>query len=350
MYGHRLWAAPFATPQEVVGAFAAMQAQEFVPAKWMIAQRTEGASEADIDKAFANGSILRTHVVRPTWHFVRSTDVRWLLDLTAPRVNQLNAYYYRRFGLDDEAFAKCKQLFRRTLTGGEQMTRKELADVLERAGVKASGLHLGYILMRAELDAVLISGALRGRQQTYALFDQRVPNDTSLDREAALAELTWRYFAMRGPATVKDFAQWSSLTSTDARKGLEMNRHRLQEEVVGNRVYYAAPARAEETIATGMVDLVQGYDECVMSYSESKDVLTRTGDPGGDPAYLHTILLDGQVFGRWKHTARPKSVTVETSFHRPPDIGERASLDRAVARFGDFLGLPTGWVTPVSQG
>ena len=343
MYAHRLWGSPLSSPEDVLAAFAAMQSQEFVPAKWMVAQRTDGATEAVIDKAFAEGSILRTHVLRPTWHFVRREDVRWLLDLTAPRVNQLNAYYYRRFGLDDEAFATCNQLFRKTLQGGEQLTRKALTEVLEKAGIKASGLHLGYILMRAELDAVLISGARQGRQQTYALFDERVPDRYTLDKEAALIDLARRYFTMRGPATIKDFALWSSLTATDAKRALSLIKSEVEDLTLGGRTYYAAPRDGSDPALapSPAVDLIQGYDECVMSYSESKDVLFRGG--GGEPGYLHTILLDGQVFGHWKHTSKPKSVVVETALHRRPDAAERAALDAAVVRLGQFFGVPATW-------
>lgn len=344
MHAHRLRGTRFETPQAVVGAFAALQAQEFVPAKWAVAQRSTSATESAMDKAFADGLILRTHVLRPTWHFVLRDDARWLLDLTAPRVHQLNAYYYRKFGLDDDVFATCNAVCRRTLRGGRQLTRKELAGVLEKAGVAASGLHLGYILMRAELDAVLISGALKGRQQTYALFDERVPDTKTLDRDAALAELTRRYYAMRGPATIKDFATWSSLTMADARNGLSMVGSELEQIEVGGRTYWSPPAAMPAT-TTPVVDLVQGYDEYVMSYSESKDVLLRTGEATGrgEPAYLHTVLLDGQVIGHWKHTSRSRSVVVHTAFHRRLTADETKALESAVERFGQFLGVPATW-------
>ena len=260
-------------------------------------------------------------------------------------MNQLNAYYYRKFGLDDEVFATCNALLRRTLEGGRQLTRKEVAAVLEKAGVKASGLHLGYILMRAELDAVLISGAPSGRQQTYALLDERVPEARTLDRDAALAELTRRYFAMRGPATLKDFATWSSLTVADARDGLSMVGSELDQAVDGGRTYWSMPsATPPAPPMTPVVDLIQGYDEYVMSYSESRHVLFGSGEPGGGaPAYLHTILLNGQIVGHWKHTSTRRSVVVHTAFHRRLTADETHALESAVEQFGRFMDLPATW-------
>jgi len=313
-----------------------MQAQEFVPAKWAVARRAR-ATESAVDGAFADGTILRTHVLRPTWHFVTPEDIPWLLALTGPRVHRLNAYYYRKFGLDADAFALSRSVFLGALAGGHR-TRAELAELLAAAGLPASGLHLGYLLMRAELDGVLISGAPRGRQQTYARYEERVPAAAPVDREAALAELTRRYLTTRGPATTKDFASWSSLTVADATRGVALNPGLVSETVAG-RTYWSFPG-TERAAAGPVVDLIQGYDEYVMSYGETKDLLAVGGVA---PAHLHTILLDGRVIGSWRHTAKARSATVETSFDRPLTERERAAVDVAVADLGRFLERPTTW-------
>ncbi len=335
MHRQGLSGAPYETPAEVVGAFGAMQAQEFVPAKWALAQRAAGVDETTVDEAFAAGRILRTHVVRPTWHFVRPEDLGWLLDLTGPRVDLLNAYYYRKFELDPAVFTRCASVFRSVLAG-RHLTRKALAGELSRAGVEASGLRLGYILMRAELDRVLVSGALDGRQQTYALYDERVPSSPAVDRDEALAELARRYFATRGPATVKDFSTWSSLTVADARHGVDLVG--ASSEDVDGRTYWFLDGPAVASPPGVVVDLVQGYDEYVMSYSESKDVLL--GTTADAAAYLHATLLGGRLVGHWKHTVARRTVTVSIALHRALGTDERKALDAAVERFGRFLGLP----------
>ena len=190
-------------------------------AKWSVAQRARGVTDSAVDRAFADGAILRTHILRPTWHFVLPADIRWLLALSAPRVHALNASYYRKAELDRGLFARSEAALARALKR-RHLTRTELAVVLDRVGIRASGLRLAYILMHAELEAVICSGAPRGKQQTYASFDERVPPAKPLHRDEALAELTARYFTSRGPATVKDFARWCSLTVSDARAGVEM--------------------------------------------------------------------------------------------------------------------------------
>lgn len=338
MFNQRLWGTTFRTAEEAVGWLAAMQAQEFPVAKWSVAQRTRAVTDSAVDRVFADGGILRTHILRPTWHFVLPADIRWLLALSAPRVHALNALYYRRAELDDKLLAGSEAVLARALEG-EHLTRKELAVEFERAGVKADGLRLAYILMHAELEAVVCSGAPRGKQQTYALFDERVPPAKPLHRDVALAELTARYFTSRGPATAKDFARWCSLTVGDARTGLEMVEPQLQREVVDGRTYWSAPSSTGEATSP-VVDLVQGYDECIMSYSESKDVL-RVGAASDDqPArFNHALLLDGQVVGHWRQVPKTRSVVIETSLYRPLKGREIPALDAAVKRYGAFLGV-----------
>jgi hypothetical protein len=342
MQTQRLWGAPLGGPEAVVRWLAAMQSQEFAVAKWSVAQRTDGADHAAVARAFADGAILRTHVLRPTWHFVLPEDIRWLLALTGPRVQALNRYYYRQAGLDDRLLARSNDRLARALEGGRHLVRTELAAALARDGIAVSGLALGYVLMRAELDAVLCSGAPRGKQQTYALFDERVPPATTRAGDEALAELVGRYFAAHGPATLKDFLWWSSLTATDARRGLDMVGSALESRRVDGRTYWLGPAAPPARPASPRIDLVQGYDETIVAYTESRDVL---GVPGGVPVaagdrplFLHAILLDGRLIGHWRHAPRRRSIAVETALHRPLDAAEARALDDALERYRRFWG------------
>jgi hypothetical protein len=344
MHSQRLWGPLCAAPGDVVKWLTAMQAQEFPLAKWSVAQRADGVSDAAMDRAFAEGAILRTHVLRPTWHFVAPDDIRWLLALTAPRVHQANAHYYSRFGLDARLFAKSNALLAKAVEGGVDRTRKELADLLDRAGITASGPRLAYIIMRAELDAIICSGPPRGRQHTYAALEERAPNAKTLGREEALAELVRRYFVARGPATLKDFLWWSSLTAAEAKMGLDAVKSQLEHDVVDGRTYWFAAGSLPRKGPSKRVDLVQGYDEYVMSYRESRDALyggrPTAPVPHTENVLMHAVLLDGQLIGLWKPARTKDSVVIEASLFGPLEpIGERA-LERAVERFGRFLQTP----------
>src|SRR5437667_11917146 len=168
---------------EIVQLLGAVQAQDYSAAKWGIAQRTRSATDAELEKEISDGSILRTHVLRPTWHFVAPADIRWMLALTAPRVKSANAHYDRTLGLNDTVFTHSNAVLAKALQGGKQLTRAELVSVLQLAGIATSDLlQSTYIMMRAELDGIICSGARRGKQFTYALLDERAPQASMLDR------------------------------------------------------------------------------------------------------------------------------------------------------------------------
>ena len=213
----------FTEPGAVVAALGAVQSQDYAGGKWALAQRLKNATtDAAIDKAFNDGKILRTHILRPTWHFVAPEDIRWMLALSAPRVHTANGFMYRQQGLDGTIIKKSYNVLEEALQGGNSLTRSELGSAFEKAGIKAAeGIRLGYFIMSAELDAIICSGPRRGRQFTYALLEERAPKVRAWKREEALAELTRRYFATRGPATLHDFTWWSGLTMAEAKKGIE---------------------------------------------------------------------------------------------------------------------------------
>jgi hypothetical protein len=335
MRTQRLWGTRCNNPRDVVRWLTALQAQEFPMAKWSVAQRTRGATKADVEQALTDGVIVRTHVLRPTWHLALAEDIRWLLQVTAPRVNALNTYYNRQHELDKKVFTKSNTLIAKALEGGSHLTRRELAAVLKRGGIRASGPRLAYIVMRAELDALVCSGAMRGKQHTYALLDERTPRTKALGRDEALAEFARRYFTSRGPATLNDFVRWSSLTAAEGREGLALVGKGLESDVIDGKTYWFGPAPRARASAKPAVDLVQGYDEIIMSYSESRDESFRVGDA----PFFNAVLLDGRLVGHWKPTAQRNSVLIETVLNRALNREEQKALEAAINAYTKFVGL-----------
>ena len=252
-------------PVEIVSWLGAVQSQDYTGAKWALALRAPALTDADVDRAFDRGDILRTHMLRPTWHFVAPQDIRWMLALTAPRVLAGNRHYCRKNGLDDKTLARCRKVMERALAGGRHLTRAALAAVLERAGIAGAGQRLAYLVMDAELERVICSGPRLGKQFTYALLEERAPKTPALTNDEALAELTKRYFASHGPATLRDFVWWSGLTVKLAKSGLEMLGRAVACETVNGVTYWsvppARPRRATAPTATPLVYLLPNYDE-----------------------------------------------------------------------------------------
>ncbi|HWM84493.1 MAG TPA: winged helix DNA-binding domain-containing protein [Kofleriaceae bacterium] len=330
---------PLATPVDVVSHLCAVQAQDFAGARWALGLRARGCVEADVDRAFDSGAILRTHVLRPTWHFVTPADLRWLLALTAPRVHAASAYAYRTLELDEATSALGVATIARALEGGNHLTRDELATLLAAAGIVASGPRLGYVMMRAELDAVICSGPRRGKQHTYALFDERVPAAPARSREEALAELARRYVAGHGPAQAADLAWWSGLTVADARRGLELAG--MPSQVVNGKTYWTGPRRRQAG-AGAMVHLLPNYDECLIAFKDRSDALDpRVVDRNVEVLSHHFVLSNGRLVGGWRRVQSKAAVLVECRLLAELDRAELEALHGAAARFGRFLGCAT---------
>jgi len=338
----RLTGSPLATPADVVAWLGAVQAQEYGEAKWALAMRARRLSDAAIERAFSAGTILRTHVLRPTWHFVTPADIRWMLALTGPRISRAMSTYHRRLELDATVFRKSEKAIAGALRGGAQLTRQELKAALQRAGVNADGVQrLAFLTIQAETDAVMCSGGRRGNQFTYALLDDRVPATRTLSRDAALAELTRRYFTSHGPAQLHDFTWWSGLTVADARAGVEMAGRELTSDTLDGCTYWSAAKTVRALVTPHRAHLLGLYDEYLIAYkdrSAALDLSSWTRATARDP-FSAPVLAGGRVVGGWKKKLAGQRVVVTlTPFGRLSPSDTRAIQD-AADRYAAFAGL-----------
>ena len=334
----------FKNAVDVVTQFGAVQAQDYAGAKWALGQRLKDSTDAALDRAFADGSILRTHLLRPTWHFVTPTDIRWLLKLSAPRVHAVNTFMYRQTELDKATFKKSYKVLEKSLQGNNHLTRTELGSALEKAGIQAEGQRLAYIMMSAELDGLICSGPRKGKQFAYALLEERVPQVKTWTRDESLAELVRRYFSTRGPATLQDFTWWSGLTMVDAKNGIEMVKSEFVNKQVNSQTYWFSESKPPKKEKSPVVYLLPNYDEYFIGFKDRSAIgnaAIQTGIKRDDPALIvHIIILDGQVVGGWRRTLNKNDVLVETSLITKLSTAEKQEVAEAVERYGKFLGLP----------
>lgn len=336
----RLSGGRFTRPDDVVSWLGAVQAQEYADAKWALALRSRRTTDAAIEQALTKGAILRTHVLRPTWHFVAAADIRWMLALTGPRVSARMAPYNRHLELDAATFRRSERAIVRALRGGVHLTRQELKAVLQRAGVRADSVQrLAHLVMQAEIDAVICSGVRRGTHPTYALLDERVPPAPARSRDDALAELTRRYFTSHGPAQIADFVWWSGLTTGDARRGLQLIDGELDQAVVDGKRYWfrtAAGTRSSDKAAY----LLGLYDEYLIAYRDRSAALDQSRwvrmvrDPFGAP-----IVVNGRVAGRWRRSVKTDRMAVTLTPFVPLGKSDIAAIDASAHAYAEFFGL-----------
>lgn len=315
---------------EVVAWFGAVQAQEYGPARWGVGQRGRGLTDAAVARAFETGEILRTHAMRPTWHFVAPADIRWLQALTGPRVRAASASVLRANELDARVLSRSRAAIVRALEGGRHLTRQELRAALARARIIASTQRLAYIVMDAELEALICSGPMRGKQFTYALVDERAPRAAAKDRDEALGELARRYFQSHGPATVRDFVWWSGLTVREARLAVDIAR--LVKRADEGVDYWSPSGARLPAVASPSAQLLPIYDEYVNAYRDRG--LLFTGTAPAAALFQHYLIVDGTYAGTWKPAAGGSSA-IEASARRL-SAAQKAALGEAARRYAAF--------------
>jgi hypothetical protein len=327
---------------EMVAYFGAIQGQEYAQTKWSLGLRMPRLKDSDIEKELNEGRILRTHLLRPTWHFVAPEDIRWMLKLTAPRVDAINTYMYRKMELDSATFNRCNDIMTRVLEGGKHLTREALSQEFLKNNIEAESVRLVCILMKAELEGLICSGARQGNQFTYALLEERVAPAKEISRDEALVELTQRYFLSRGPATAKDFATWSGLTLTDCKKGIEMTRANWTEEKMESETYYFSSKALKKETNFEQMHLTPIYDEMIMGYKnrEALQQIRHAVQPAQKLRFDNTILFDGQIIGSWRRKIKPKLIELEYEFLQPLNKKEELEFEKAILRFETFYGLP----------
>jgi hypothetical protein len=330
-----------------VSWFGAIQAQDYSFAKWAVSLRSKNLSNSSLDQSFGEGKILRTHVLRPTWHFVTPADIRWMLQLTAPHIRVQVFHWYRSLGLTDEVFTKTDAVLTEALKCGKQLTRSNLDELLKQSGINVglNNLRLTFIMLHAEIEGIICSGALQGKEHTYALLDERVPKTKLLTHDGASAELTGRYFRSHGPATVKDYTWWSSLPVAEAKHGIEMVGSELRREKIGGQdSWFFAPEDVNQfSIDTSYI--LPNFDEYIIGYSDRSAIFDESYASGLDarhsPLFQHTIVMDGRIAGTWKRTLQKSKAIVFVKPFVKLDNSKQESLRKAVTGYGRFMDLHT---------
>jgi len=329
-----------ADPARLVAWLGAVQAQEFGPAKWGLGLRMpRGMTDARIQRSFDAGRILRTHVLRPTWHFVAPRDIRWMLELSGPHIHRVMAVYDRRLGLTPGILNRATAVMERALGDGEFLTRAELGERLTRAGLPGRSYWLGHLAMYAEAEGVICSGPRRGKQSTYALLDLRAPQARRLPRDHAIAELAGRFLRSHGPATTRDFSWWSGLTAAEATRAFEMSRPRRLD--LDGRTYWTLGPAPRAARATG-VHLLPIYDEYLVAYRD-RDAVPQgpalvASRGGGYATFQHAVVVRGQVAGTWRISQTAKGVSLTVLPLRRLEPWAAVALRRATARYQRFVG------------
>ncbi len=337
----RLTHTEFTSVKELVGYMGAIQAQDYGMCRWAIGLRVKGATDKDVTEALDKGTILRTHVLRPTWHIIAAKDIYWMLALSSTKIKALMQTNNRQLELTEKIFTKSNKVIEKELGKGTHLTREALATALEKVKIATDNNRLSHLLERAELDGIACSGKTDGNKRTYALLSERVPEKIVLAKEESLSRLAKIYFTSRGPATVEDFSWWSGLTLTEARQGLELAKAGFNNETIAGKQYWWANDLQLPAKRSASILLLPSFDEYIISYKDrtaslpaehNKKALTANG------IFFPVIVTNGMVNGLWKRSVEKETIQIITNFFEPPAKAAAAPLKKQVKRLQQFTG------------
>ena len=337
LFHQRITHPPFKNAGEVAAWLGAMQGQDYAGTKWAFGLRLPGSTEADIDRAIANGVIMRTWALRGTLHYVAPADIHWLVGLIGPRQITGNALRYKQLELDEKILSRSTTLIADALQDGQHLTRNELFDILQATSISTEGQRGVHMLQRAGLERLIYQGEMRRNVTTFKALEA----GKTLPKDEALAELARRYFTSRGPATLADFTHWSGLPISEARAGLESIKSELVEERIDSQPYFLSPETPKQPEHS--LYLLPGFDEYVLGYKDRSAVLdaqfANAICPGGNGMFMSTIVSEGRIIGTWKRTLKKKTVEIALEPFRPLRDDEMNVLTESAERYGAFVGL-----------
>jgi hypothetical protein len=328
------------SPQEIVHHLGAMQAQDYAMAKWAVGSRCH-ATEKEIEEAVNSAKIIRTHILRPTWHFVSAEDIYWMLDLSAPQVKRFTSSAAKKFGYDEKKLNQTNVSIEKLLAGNNHLTRDEIMQELNIKKTSKEDFLSAAIMMNAELDGLVCNGRMKGKQITYALLEERVDRPkTKLTKEEGLTKLALRYFESHGPATALDFSWWSGFPPTICQKTINALELQLSRITIDNQQYWFKKDHSDLDSFRESLHFLPAFDEILISYKTREASILQEHQTlafTNNGIFKPIILENGRVIGTWKRTIKKDHAKIETQFFNETESSKKAILFEGIKAFETYL-------------
>ena len=340
----KIAATEFKTANEAVGWMGAIQAQDYSMAKWAIGIRSLDSTDEKIEASLDKGEIIRTHLMRPTLHFVSAEDIYWILELTAPQIKSSLKSRHKELELSESIFTKSSRIIEKALSNGLCLTREELAKEFNKARIKTDSNRLSHLLSRSELDGLVCNGPRKNGKHTYALLHERVPDKKIFPRDVSLFELAKRYFTSHCPATLQDFAWWSGLSGKEARRAMDSVKSGFITEIIGSEKYLFPNSSPVNNYDKTSVYLLPAFDEFLISYQDRSASLSSAYNKeavSSNGIFNPVIVVNGQVTGLWKRSIKKNQVIINLILFQPHNKTLRNLIEKNAYAFGYFLNKET---------
>jgi hypothetical protein len=325
----------------MVKHFGAVQAQDYLGALWAVGQRVANSTEASVEQSLNDRSIVRSWPMRGTLHFVLPEDLRWMIDLLAPRIIHKSQSIVRGVGLTNQHFIKSRTIVEKALEGGKILDRNELYAALAKGKIDTEDSRGLHILGRLAMEKVICFGPRNGKQQTFTLLDDWIPPTKPLSTDESMAAIALRYYHGHGPASVHDLAWWTGLTITEASQATDMIIAQLEKVTFGERTLYMKPGLNDIPATQTTARLLSAYDEFLISYQDRSasetDAIRKLKDLNA--IFTSTVIVNGSIVGTWKRSITNKGVKVDIT--KIDKISKQAdvAIKKECSKYASFIGL-----------
>ncbi len=323
---------PLRSAEQVAERLLAVQGQDPRGARLAVRARTEGVTAGDVDRALSEErSLLITWLNRGTLHLVRSEDYPWLHALTTPPLLTSSSRRLRQEGVSEDAAEKGVGVIERALAEEGPLTRPQLRERLDAAGLPTAGQALVHLLFLATLRGIAVRGPVVGKEHAFVLVRDWLGEPQLVDREQALAELARRYLVGHAPANDRDLARWSGLPLRDARAGLAAISKQLVEREDGLVELKKTPPAAPVPPPR----LLGPFDPVLLGWTSRDDIIGQRRTLVTDNGIFRPFaMVEGRAVATWRLAGG--KVTIE-------HLGkvkkkDAAALEADAARVLQFLG------------
>jgi hypothetical protein len=329
----------FEKPKDIVSWMGAIQAQNYNMSKWAIGIRLKSATICDVETALKKGEILRTHIMRPTWHLVAAEDIRWMLELCREKIKAASASRDKYLEITENLFSKTNTLIVKMLEGNNHLTRREIADNLNKSGIKTDTSRMIHFMYRAEAEGIVCSGIDKERQQTYSLIDERVKQTKKLNKDEALSKLATKYFKSHSPASLQDFSWWSGLSIVDSKQAINLISAELLKENFSSSVLYIHKSCDIKSRLLDCVCFLPAFDEYIISYKNRDSVIDVMHQPKAytkNGIFRSIIMYNGVITGTWCESVKNGKIEIKTSLFDKSQEIDRELFKKAEEKYLAF--------------
>lgn len=319
----------------------AVQAQDASMAKWAFGSRIASLLEGDFDNAFNAGRLIRTHVMRPTWHIVPADDLGWMLDISAPSLKNLLKTRHAELGLTPALIDTCFGLFEKALSGASHLTKEELTSELAKHKVVVDNQQMYHLTFLAEIEKLVCSGVLKQKKHSYALYGERISDKGKLPRAEAIYRLARTYFSSRGPASLKDFCWWSGLGQREAALAQELVGQGFGSFSREGLTYIYPETGFEGAGQSDSVLLLPAFDEFIICYANRSAVITQKEMArviSSNGIFRPILVVQGEVVGIWKREIKKEVLRLTVLPFKPLSKKQEAICKQQAKRLGQFYG------------